>query len=192
MRSKTLFVLILLVSSVVCKTVPDTVCGGCFNQGVCAVEHDHVPYCICTERFYGTHCEIDMYRRFGFDCRYDGNCMNGGDCIVTSGICRCQYGYHGEKCELKSDDQQVSTSSVIGISVGLAATVIILVVYLCMRYGIGQIIREKRARSSVPVLTITGFPCRLHESYESAIDEVHHWLPSETDTDENGLTPTQL
>ncbi|XP_006820292.1 uncharacterized protein LOC100376072 [Saccoglossus kowalevskii] len=159
-------------------TVTGDMCGGCTNGGHCIEFPDNNMMCQCNTKFYGKHCEYERGRNLFFDCRFDGGCMHGGECIADSGICVCYGGeYFGDKCQYHSDGTtEVSLPTTVGISIGLAAVIVILVTYTCMRYGIGQIIRDKQAArkqrlAQRPVLTTTGFPCRLHDTYESPVND---------------------
>ncbi|XP_077986022.1 uncharacterized protein LOC144440508 [Glandiceps talaboti] len=164
------------------KQVPDEECDGCNNRGVCTVFHNDPPACVCGGWFYGVHCEIDTRRKLGYDCRYDTECTTHGKCGNETGVCACEPSYYGERCQVSKDKRVVvSTSTVIGIAFGLATVILTLVVYWCMRYGIGQYYRDRQISASrIPVLTTTGFPCRLHDSYESPTHEHPCKFPQES------------
>jgi len=76
----------------------------CSNNGSCIDKTEtEAAYCKCDGTGYeGAFCEIDIN-----DCVTNVTCLNGGTCIdygVNKTVCKCLFGFIGDKCELCPPD----------------------------------------------------------------------------------------
>ncbi|XP_071942565.1 uncharacterized protein [Antedon mediterranea] len=56
--------------------------------------------CLCPPGWEGTKCELPCnIGRYGQDCMYECNCINGADCEPVNGDCVCLPGFIGNTCE---------------------------------------------------------------------------------------------
>ncbi|RNA08840.1 neurogenic locus notch -like protein [Brachionus plicatilis] len=100
----------------------------CLNNGICNETKvissltDHVNYeyeCICSDRFYGTHCE-----KMKKDYCTNKTCSGNGICFFNQtseqGECKCFPLYGGNFCQIESSEMKtirkvISTATIIAI-----------------------------------------------------------------------------
>jgi hypothetical protein len=159
--------------------------GDCRNGGRCRLKENVNDFlqplpsgsaglCTCASGYTGAFCTIQTSaesssgRHHASSCRVDGDCYNGGMCLVTasgkrnedrhdflqpSGIvethCACAYGYRGKFCELRDysqslnlgDQQQETTKS---LSAGSITGIVIAVIVMAIGTLMWILIKKKK------------------------------------------------
>jgi len=104
----------------------------CMNQSECNNTKGNYT-CECKPGYFGTRCEYNNTEA----CERLSPCFNEGVCSAntTGWYCKCVGEYLGLRCEklaVKEDDDNLAL--IIGVSVGAAVLIILIVIFCLVRY----------------------------------------------------------